>query len=204
MSWGESFLLGGRSIWMSDVFIEEWLALRKLRWILHLAFKSNGMQMSRFWAAALPLLPLLLLPSWLQAAAFVGVLVLCSVVFLFLSSSTCCLNSLGSSLVHVILDSTLKDWKTFIILFPSKHSGLENGWRESENLVPRCSEIMRSCCSIEPEVVLLNVRNSLSRIQQPLRKSLIYWSKHIKPVAGDLNAARDFKWEVNVTFLYVN
>ena len=192
MSWGESFLLDGPSIWMSDVFIEECLALRKLRWILHSAFKSNGMQMSRFWAAVpsmLLLLLLLLLPSWLQAAAFVGVLVLCSVVFLFLSSSTCCLNSLGSSLVHVILDSTLKDWKTFIILFTSNHSGLENGWRESENLVPRCSEIMKSCCSIEPEVVLLNVRNSLSRIQQPLRKSLIYWSKHIKPVTSDLNAA---------------
>ena len=48
MSWGESFCLHGPSIWMSDVFIEEWLAPRKSRWILHSAFKSNGMQISGF------------------------------------------------------------------------------------------------------------------------------------------------------------
>lgn len=64
MSRGESFCLGGPSIWMSDVFIEEWLAPRKSRWILHSAFKSNGMQMSGFRAV-----PWLLLLSWPQASA---------------------------------------------------------------------------------------------------------------------------------------
>lgn len=212
MSRGESFCLGGPSIWMSDVFIEEWLAPRKSRWILHSAFKSNGMQMSGFRAV-----PWLLLLSWPQASA-----------------SWACLYSTLSFLLVVLPHVLRKQFrfksctcylslrtkrlkqKSFIILDAANHSGLEKGQRESENLVLRCSEIMRSCCSIEPAVVLLNVQIPLSRIQQPLRKSLIYWSKHIRPLTAlsiDCGTSiqhrkayrqKAFKWEVNVTFRSVN
>lgn len=171
MSRGESFCLGGPSIWMSDVFIKEWLAPRKSRWILHSAFKSNGMQMSGFRAV-----PWILLLSWPQASALWVCLYSTLSFLLFLSSSTCCLNSLSSGLVACYLSLHTKrlKQKSFVILVAANHSGLEKGQRESENLVLCCSEIMRSCCSIEPAVVLLNVQIPSHGSNNLWGKSLIY------------------------------
>lgn len=101
LSWGELFFLGGPYISVSAVYTEELLSLKKSRWILYSAFKSNGMQMSGFWA--MPQLPLL---SWLQASAEWAYSTLFFFFLLFLSSSTCCFTS---EWVHVTFNLTLKD-----------------------------------------------------------------------------------------------
>lgn len=162
---------------MSDVFfIEEWLAPRKSCWILHSAFKSNGMQMSVFRAV-----PRLLLLSWPKASA----LWVCSyspLRFFFLMPSPTC----SISVVHVILNSACKTESKVLHYFRCSQPQDLGGEKkvQTENLVRCCSEIMRLCCSIEPEVALFNVQIPLSQIQQPLRESLIYLNKHMKPVAA--------------------
>lgn len=100
------------------------------RWILYSAFQSNGMQMSGFGAV-----PQLLLLSWPQASVVWSLSPLLSTLPVLISAC---------------------EFMLLLTLFTLVALKTREKRRGSENLVCYvCSEIMRLCCSIEPEVALL-------------------------------------------------
>lgn len=160
---GESFCLGGPSIWMSDVFLSKGASLRGSHAGFYIQLSSLteckwvDFKPCPGYSCCLGREHQLCGPACAPHSVFFSPL---------LSSSTHCFNSVLLDFKPCTCHLNVK--KTEALFQPLLTT--QEGVVKRERVKICCSDVMRSRCSIEPEVVLL----SLSLIQQPQWKCLIY------------------------------